>query len=131
MPLPSSFSDPKSVMRTSQMYILLLNQSTLSSTTHRESNESHVSWGNSHPIIYKKRRKRPSERVTTIREHTNVDNQFQLTPAVIEVRRIEQKELPLDELAAIFRIQEGDPEKVVERVSSADKKLLIASLITW
>ena len=52
-----------------------------------------------------------------------------MTPAVIEVRRIEQKELPLDELAAIFRIQEGDPEKVVERVSRADKKKVIDSII--
>ena len=62
-------------------------------------------------------------------EHTNRDNQFQLTPAVIEERRIELQELPLDELAALFRIQEGNPETAIERVSRADKENLIDSII--
>ena len=88
-------------------------------------------WGHllTHFFQGSKGRKRPSERVTTIREHTNVDNQFQLTPAVIEERRIELQETPLDELAALFRIQEGNPDTAVERVSRADKENLIDSII--
>ena len=37
--------------------------------------------------------------------------------------------LPLDELAALFRIQEGNSDTAVERVSRADKENLIDSII--
>ena len=52
-----------------------------------------------------------------------------MTPAVFEERRIELQETPLDELAALFRIQEGNPDTAVERVSRADKENLIDSII--
>ena len=66
-------------------------------------------------------------------DNTNREKQFQLTPAVIEVRRNVLQELPLEELAEMFRIQEGndpgEPQAVVGRVSRAEKKKLIDSII--
>ena len=61
------------------------------------------------------------------------EEQFQLTPAVIEAKRNELQQVPFDELAEIFRIQEGkDPgelQAVEGRVSRADKKKLIDCII--
>ena len=61
------------------------------------------------------------------------EKQFHLTPAVIEAKRIFLQQLPFDELAEIFRIQEGkdsvDPQPVTGRVSRADTKKLIDHII--
>jgi surface protein len=62
--------------------------------------------------------------------NNNRDQQFQMTPAVIEANRKALQQLPLEELNEMFRIQEGrdssdDPQPVVGRVSRADKKKLI------
>jgi surface protein len=65
----------------------------------------------------------------------NREEQFQLTPAAIEVRRNELQQVPFDELAEMFRIQEGtDPgelQTVAGRVSRADKKKLIDCIIEY
>jgi surface protein len=60
--------------------------------------------------------------------------QFKLTCGVIEAKRNDLIQLPVDELAEMFRIQEGrdssdDPQPVVGRVSRADKKKLIDSIM--
>ena len=63
-------------------------------------------------------------------DNTNRDQQFQMTPAVIEANRNALQQLPLDELNEMFRIQEGrdsidDPQPVVGRASRADKKKMV------
>ena len=63
-------------------------------------------------------------------DNTNRDQQFQMTLSVIEENRNVLQQLPFDELAEMFRIQEGrdssdDPQPVVGRVSRADKKKLV------
>ena len=77
---------------------------------------------------------KPSERVIVMEDNTNREKQFQLTPAVIEARRNALQELPLEELAEMFRIQEGndpgEPQALVGRDSRADKKELIDSIMT-
>ena len=67
-------------------------------------------------------------------DNTNRDQQFQMTPAVIEANRNALQQLPLEELNEMFRIQEGrdssdDPQPVVGRVSRADKKKLVDRII--
>ena len=64
---------------------------------------------------------------------TNREKQFHLIPSDIEERKIALQELPFDELAQMFRIHEGidpgDPQTVVGRVSRADKKKMVNSII--
>ena len=65
---------------------------------------------------------------------TNREEQFQLTPAVIEGYRSVLQELPFDELKEILRIQEGKdpgdpPTQKVGRVSRSDTKELIDLII--
>jgi hypothetical protein len=55
--------------------------------------------GNSPYSSQKSLRVKAAERVMTINDNNNKKNQFLVTPIVIEVRRNELKELPLDELA--------------------------------
>ena len=67
-------------------------------------------------------------------DNTNRDQQFQMTPAVIEERRNALQQLPMDELNEMFRIQEGrdsidDPQPVVGKTSRADKKKLIERIM--
>ena len=63
------------------------------------------------------------------------EKQFHLTPAVIEAKRIFLQQLPFDELAEIFRIQEGkdsvDPQPVVSEVNETDKNKLINSIVSY
>ena len=66
--------------------------------------------------------------------NTNREEQFQLTPAVIEGYRSVLQELPFDELKEILRIQEGKdpgdpPTQEVGRVSRSDTKELIDRII--
>ena len=55
-------------------------------------------------------------------DNTNREEQFQLTPALIKARAIELKQLPLKELADIFRIQEGDPETLSQTTRINNKE---------
>ena len=65
----------------------------------------------------------------------NRGNLFQMAPVVIEAKRNELQQVPFEELAEIFRIQEGkDPgelQTVEGRVTRADKKKLIGRIIEY
>ena len=67
-------------------------------------------------------------------DNNNRDKQFQLTSAAIEERRNALQQLPMDELAEMFRIQDGkdssdDPQPVVRRASRADKRKLVDRIV--
>ena len=66
-------------------------------------------------------------------DNTNRDLQFLMTPAVIEARKYALQKLPMEELAEMFRIQEGtdssDSQSVVGRVSRTEKKKLIDRIV--
>ena len=69
----------------------------------------------------------------TMEDNTNRDLQFLMTPAVIEARKYALQKLPMEELAEMFRIQEGtdssDSQSVVGRVSRTEKKKLIDRIV--
>jgi hypothetical protein len=63
-------------------------------------------------------------------DNTNRERQFLMTPAVIEARKDSLQQLPMEELAEMFRIQDSsDPQAVVGRVSRTEKKNLIDRIV--
>ena len=55
-------------------------------------------------------------------DNTNREEQFQLMPSLIKARVIELKQLTLEELAEIFRIQGGDPETLSQTTRINNKE---------
>ena len=65
-----------------------------------------------------------------MKDKTSTAKQFSLTPAVIEARRSALQELSFVELSKISENQKGeDPQEVIGRVSRADKKKMIETII--
>jgi surface protein len=61
---------------------------------------------------------------------TNREEQFSLTPSVIEKRKLELKKLSMEDLQKALRVQDGrDPQDVSSEVIEVDKENLIDNII--